>query len=269
MPSGLTTDELRIADQGQEAPESFDPVIFARLFELESRHFWFRARNKVIAAVVKKYNVIPDQDARVIEIGCGNGNVLSYLSRTLRKEIWGADLFAEALTFCQTRVSLPLIQLDTYRLPFVGSLDAVCMFDILEHLRADTEVLAEIYRALKPGGKIVLTVPAYQKLWSYFDEFSHHQRRYNKVQLRRKLEAAGFEIEKSSYYMMTLLPLIAVGRKIQNRQNRSTDDMAETDIKVIPVVNELLYLISSFERWFVSTVGLPFGASIIVVGRRR
>lgn len=142
------------------------------------------------------------------------------------------------------------------------------MFDVLEHLCADTEVLAEMYRALKPGGRVVLTVPAYQKLWSYFDEISHHQGRYDKAQLSRKLETVGFKIEMCSYYMMTLLPLVVVGRKLQSWRHSDITDMAEGDLEMIPVVNELLYLVCSTEKWLVSRLGLPFGASIIAVGRR-
>jgi len=249
--------------------DSFDPSIFARLFELEDKHFWFRARNRIIATVMKRHKVATGQDARILEIGCGNGNVLGYLSQVLGKEIWGADLFFDALEYCQERVKVPLIQLDAYSLPFEGSLDTVCMFDVLEHLSADTEILSRIHHALKPGGQILLTVPAYPKLWSYFDEFSHHQRRYDRAQLCRKLEAAGFEIDMFSYYMMALLPLIAVGRKIQSFRGRAPTDMAETDISVIPIVNELLYWVCVVETWLLSHTRLPFGTSIILLGHKR
>jgi len=223
---------------------------------------------------MKRYNVAHGQ-ARIVEIGCGNGNVLSYLSSTLEQEIWGADLFSKALKFCQERVDTPLVQLDTYSLPFTGALDVVCMFDTLEHLSADTKVLDEVNRVLRPGGRVVLTVPAYRKLWSYFDESSHHQRRYDKAELRQKMEMAGFDVEMFSHYMMVLLPWVAVGRKIQEWRHHITaatvtvDDMVEADIKVMPVVNEFLYWVCSAEKWLVPYLGLPFGTSIIAVGCKR
>jgi SAM-dependent methyltransferase len=248
-------------------PLSFDPAFFARLYELESKHFWFRARNQVIAAVMKRYRVATGPNARILEVGCGNGNVLSHLSRALDAEIWGGDLFAEALAFCQERTNPPLVQLDTYRLPFEGSLDAVCMFDVLEHLQADSDVLAEVHRALKPGGQILLTVPAYPRLWSYFDELSHHQRRYDKALLCQRLESAGFRVEMCSYYLMTLLPLVVAGRRLRSRKHSDVACLAEADLQVVPVVNELLYRICGAEKGFVSRVGLPFGTSLIAVGR--
>ena len=247
---------------------SFDPALFARLAKLEDRHYWFRARNEIVAAVMRRHSVAAHRRARILEIGCGNGNVLSYLSRTLEQDVWGADLFVEALGYCYERAHLPVVQLDAHSLPFEGTLDAVCLFDVLEHLPADMEVLAEIHRALRPGGKVILTVPAYQKLWSYFDEFSHHQRRYHRAQLCRKMEAVGFTVEMCSYYMMGLLPLVIAGRKFQSWRHSDIDEMAEADLRVIPIVNELLYLICSAEKWLVSRTGLPVGASIIAVGYR-
>lgn len=255
--------------RAKETSQSFDPAAFARLFELEGKHYWFRARNQVIGEVMKRYKVAAGQNISVLELGCGNGNALSYLSRTLGIEkIWGADLFAEALRHCQERARLPVIQLDAHALPFESSLDVVCMFDVLEHLQADMDILAEVYRVLKPGGRVVLTVPAYQRLWSYFDEISHHRRRYGKAQLCHGLEAMGFSVEMCSYYMMGLLPLMIVGRRLQSRRHSDIDEMAEADLRVIPIVNELLYLMCSAEKWLVSRVGLPFGASIIAVGCR-
>lgn len=248
---------------------SFDAAFFDQLFELENRHYWFRARNDVITLVMRQHYVAAEENARVLDIGCGNCSVLSHLSRTIGEKTWiGGDLFAEGLLRARERVNLPLIQLDAYSLPFEGSLDGVCMFDVLEHLRDDTGILAEAYRVLKPGGKIILTVPAYQILWSYFDEFSRHQRRYNKAQLRQKLTAAGFKIEMISYYMATLLPLVLLQRKVQTWIHNDTVDRARNDLRVIPVVNDLLYWVCSAEKRLVSQLGLPFGASLIAVGGR-
>jgi SAM-dependent methyltransferase len=252
----------------EQRSRSFNPAVFARLFELEGRHFWFRARNEVIAAVMKRLGVGAGREARILEVGCGNGNVASYLSQNLGGQVWGGDLFAEALAFCRRRSDLPFLQLDTCRLPFNGSLDAVCMFDVLEHLEADSDILAEVHRALKPGGRIVLTVPAHPWLWSYFDQVSHHQRRYRKDQLRQKLLSAGFDVEMCSYYMMVLMPLVLVGRRFQAWKESDVDRMADADLRVIPVVNEILYRFCGAEKWWVSRVGLPTGTSIIAVGRR-
>ncbi len=252
----------------QQESRSFNPAAFARLFELEGSHFWFRARNEVITAIMRHYGVGGTSDARILEVGCGNANVANHLSQNLGVQVWGGDLFAEALNFSRERSDLPLIQLDTRCLPFDGSLDIVCMFDVLEHLQAESEILAQAHRALRPGGRIVLTVPAHRRLWSYFDELSHHQRRYGKAELRQKLEAAGFDVEICSYYMMALLPLVLVGRRIQAWRRSDVNRMAEADFRVVPLVNEVLYWLCSAEKWLVPRVGMPFGTSLIAVGRR-
>jgi SAM-dependent methyltransferase len=252
----------------QERFRSFDPAAFARLFEIENTHFWFRARNQVIAAVMRQYGMDAARSARILEVGCGNGNVANHLSQSLEVQVWGGDLFAEALAFSRERSDLPLIQLDTYRLPFDGSLDLVCMFDVLEHLRAEADTLAEAYRALRPGGRIMLTVPAHSWLWSYFDEKSHHHRRYGRIELRQKLEEAGFDVEYCSYYMMALLPLVLVGRRFQGWRSSDVNRMAEADFRVVPFLNEILYWLCSSEKWLVPRVQLPFGTSLIAVGHR-
>lgn len=247
---------------------SFDPAAFVRLFKVERTHFWFRARNEVIAAVMRRRGIGTNRDDRILEVGCGNGNVAKHLSETLGAEVWGGDLHPEGLAFSQQRSNAPLLQLDTVHLPFDGSLDAVCMFDVLEHLQADSEILAEVYRALKPGGRIVLTVPAHPWLWSYFDQVSHHQRRYKKGELHQKLLTAGFQIEMCSYYMMALMPLVLLGRRFQAWRQSDIDRMADADLRVIPVINEVMYWICSAEKWLVSRVGIPIGTSLIAVGRR-
>jgi SAM-dependent methyltransferase len=254
---------------GDTASDSFDAAFFDQLFELENRHYWFRARNDVITAVMRQHIVAAGEKAHVLEIGCGNCNVLSHLSRNMGEKTWiGGDLFIEGLLRSRERVNLPVVQLDAYSLPFETSLDAVCMFDVLEHLRDDAEILAEAYRVLKPGGKIVVTVPAYQGLWSYFDEASHHQRRYSRAQLRQKLTEPGFKIDMISYYMATLLPLVFLQRKVQTCIRNGTANGAKNDFRVIPPVNDLLYVACSAEKTLVSRVGLPFGASLIAVGCR-
>jgi SAM-dependent methyltransferase len=256
------------ADEEESSP-SFDPKAFDSLFALERKHYWFRARNEVIDTAMRRHNVAPGEDARVLEVGCGNSNVLSYLARTMGRKTWiGGDLFLEGLQHSRERMDLPLVQLDVHSLPFEGSLDAVCTFDVLEHLRDDTQVLAEIYRALRPGGQIVLTVPAYQRLWSYFDELSCHKRRYSKTELSRKLTTAGFEVQMMSHYMAVLLPLVFLQRKILFRLNSHSERSISTDIRVLPVVNQLLYWVCRAEKRLVSLTGLPFGTSIIAVGRR-
>jgi SAM-dependent methyltransferase len=254
---------------GEKPSASYDPRVLHELFEVEREHYWFRARNDVIETAMRRHRVGPREDSSVLEVGCGNSNVLSHLSQTMGTKMWiGGDLFVEGLLHSRERVDLPLVQLDVNSLPFCGSLDAVCMLDVLEHLRDDVHALEEIYRALKPGGQAVLTVPAYRSLWSHYDDLCCHQRRYNTTELEQKLRAAGFEVRMMSYYMATLLPLVFFQRKVLSRLNGDDTLSITNTIKVIPVVNTLLYWLCSAEKRLVSRTGLPFGTSIIAVARR-
>src|SRR5262249_43810635 len=149
---------------------------------------------------------------RVLEVGCGTGTVLQMLERVCATgQVAGMDLFEEGLEFARRRVSCPLICGDLRSPPFATTFDIVGMFDVLEHLEDDRGPLDHLFRLIRPGGRLILTVPAHMSLWSYFDESSCHYRRYDRTALQSKLAATGFEVEFITEFMMTLFPLVWLG----------------------------------------------------------
>jgi SAM-dependent methyltransferase len=261
--------------------KTFEPNDFPLLFEIEDRHFWFQARNKIITAFVKDLiKTFPDK-YRVLEVGCGTGNVLRYLEKTCTDGmVVGMELFAEGLQYARTRVQCPLIQGDMMMPPFGVKFHLVGLFDVLEHLPEDTRVLEALHQMLEPGGVLMLTVPAHMSLWSYFDEASFHQRRYEKRDLRAKLMAAGYEIVHLTYYMTTLFPLVWSGRRAAALRERSSgkgeitservQKMAEDELKITPGVNGVLSAVLSVERQMIlNRWPMPFGTSLLAVARRR
>src|SRR5262249_49438315 len=130
--------------------------------------------------------------------------------------------------------------------------DIIGMFDVLEHLEDDIDILSHLFRLLKPGGRLVLTVPAHMSLWSYFDETACHFRRYKRRGLCAKLAEVGFEPEFVTEFMMTLFPLVWLGRRlnrlsrnpVSSRNRISDQQLFDRELRVVPVVNSLL-------RWFI------------------
>ncbi len=125
--------------------------------------------------------------------------------------------------------------------------------------------------AIRPNGKVLLTVPAHQFLWSYFDEAARHCRRYSPLELRSKLLEVGFETEFLSQFMASTLPLLWTYRKLRGarQQGRDPKRLSSEDFRPIPVVNGILNTILNMEaRWLARGYTLPFGTSLVVIARR-
>jgi SAM-dependent methyltransferase len=257
--------------------DSYDPAYFARLFDIEDRHFWFHARNRIIGTVVKQVTHALSPGYAVLEVGCGTGKVLKMLEQTcVGGTVVGMDLFGEGLHFARGRTSCALVQGDVHTPPFEAKFDMVGAFDVLEHLPDDVRVLRDMGAMLSPGGVLMLTVPAHQTLWSYFDEASHHCRRYEEKDLRRKLKQAGFEVEYLTQYMAAIFPLVWLGRRlaaIKGRfspgASRDVDDMATDELRIVPVANGVLSWLLSLERHLMARRRkLPMGTSLLAVARK-
>jgi len=257
--------------------QSYDAHFFPQLARIENEHFWFRARNRVIATLVEQITKDRASGYRVLEVGCGTGNVLRALEQVCpRGIVVGMDLFAEGLAFARKRTSCALVQGNLEQPGFGKPFDLVGAFDVVEHLSNDLQVFGSIHSMLKPGGMLLLTVPAYQSLWSYFDEASHHCRRYEPAELRRKLNQAGYEIEFLSPFMASIYPLLWLVRRIRSlRRTRKTDSLevdralSLQDLRIVPVVNGLLtFVLMQEARLIKSRMVLPFGTSLIVAARR-
>ena len=216
---------------------------------------------------------------RVLEVGCGTGNVLRVLDQACPNgAVVGMDLFVEGLKYAQGRTSAALVQGDMHHPPFVNQFDIIGLFDVLEHLRDDEQVLHDLKGMLRENGVLLLTVPAHPGLWSYFDEASHHCRRYQPDELKQKLIETGYDIEYISQYMMSIFPLVWIGRHLSALRRRmfgwqsgpSTVILATQELRPVPIINPILsWLLDIERRWLVSGRPLPLGTSLLVVARKR
>ncbi len=260
----------------QTAQRSYDPAYFERLFAIEDRHFWFHTRNRVIATVVGQITAGLAPGYRVLEVGCGTGNVLRVLEQACpRGTVVGMDLFAEGLQYAHQRTNCPLVQGDMHTPPFGTQFDLIGLFDLLEHLPDDMQVLRGLHAMLAFGGVLLLTVPAHPALWSYFDEASHHCRRYELAELERKLIRTGYRIEYLTQYMASIYPLVWLGRRLTALIDRRpasgagrTHDLASRELHITPLVNDLLaWVLAQEARLIASRRRLPIGTSLLVIAR--
>jgi SAM-dependent methyltransferase len=163
------------------------------------------------------------------------------------------------------------------RLPFADhEFDLVALLDTIEHIPDEFGVLEEVQRVLKPGGKVLITVPAFQWLWSYNDEINAHQRRYTAPELRHKLEMAGFQSKRLSYNNFFLFPVVAGLRLLRPDQPQLgsphlTDDEKVYQVEMEPIpepVNTILHGVGWLEAELLERLSLPVGVSVLCVAEK-
>ena len=257
----------------------YDPAYFETLFLVEEKHFWFQARNRAIAESTRRVVAGMAPGYRVLEVGCGTGRVLRLLIRICRRgTVVGMDLFGEALIYARRRITSPLIQGDINAPPFTASFDLIGLFDVLEHLPNDLQALRNLKGMLRENGLLLLTVPAYPMLWSYFDEAARHCRRYRLCDLKRRLDETGFDVEYSTPFMMSLFPLLWIGRRFflprrrgsKRPQNPSPAERAIGELRPRPLVDKgISFLLDMEGRWLARGHTLPLGTSLLIVAKKR
>ena len=246
--------------------DGWDPVFFEHLATDEMKHFWFRARNRLLMWALKRY--FPDAH-NFLEIGCGTGYVLSGIHEALEGlTLFGSDILCEGLAFAGQRCAeATLFQSDARNLPFENEFDVVGAFDMLEHVEEDEAVLEQFYKALRPGGGLLLTVPQHRFLWSVADDYSYHKRRYTRADLAAKLKRARFEVTRVTSFVSLLLPLVIISRMTMPKRVEDFD--RATEYRAGPVASRILEGILRFELSLIRMdVNLPMGGSLLAIARR-
>ncbi|MGH7804915.1 MAG: class I SAM-dependent methyltransferase [Candidatus Binatia bacterium] len=237
----------------------------------EFSHFWFVGRRRIFVELLRRH-LTPRQDAIVLDLGCGVGGMIESL-REFGKVV-GTDNDTSSLVHCRRRLDSEFFQSESFELPLRSeSIDVLCAWDVLEHVPREAEAMAECFRVLKPGGTCFVSGPSYQFLYTHQDRMVRHQRRYTVTDLSRRLRNAGFAIDQASYINCFLFPLILVviGFKKLSEAIRppSTDESRlNSEIAVPASLNSLFTAVFSAERHVLRRASLPFGHSLVVVGRK-
>ena len=254
-------------DQATEDP-GFREDLFAELADLEAGNFWFRARNDLITWALARY--FPDLHS-LLEIGCGTGFVLRGIEAAFpAADLAGSEIYQAGLAVAAARVPrAQLYQMDARQIPFRDHFDVIGAFDVIEHIDDDRAVLEETRRALRPGGGLLLTVPQHPSLWSPQDDHAHHVRRYTRSGLRRRVEAAGFEIVRMTSFTTLLLPMLAASRLRMRRQPPGRPFDVIDELRQPRPVNLALEAVMWVERALIRAgLSFPTGGSLLLVARR-
>ena len=243
-----------------------DKRYYSEYAEVEENHWWFAARRKILARIIEFY--FPLQDfQRVLDIGVGTGSQSKLFEKC--PTVVGLDREEIALTFNRSKTQLHLVQGDAESLPFTEeSFDLVSGLDILEHLEDDFRTLKEMMRVCKRDGFLLLTVPAYQFLWSQHDEINHHKRRYSRNQLEKILLESGWNVIKLSYFNTFLFPVIAMIRVCSSRMSREKRQKSDFTLVLPYPMNFLLMHLFSLERRILPYLDFPYGTSLLCVAKR-
>lgn len=238
-----------------------DEAIYDQLFAIEERHWWFRGRRAIIHALFQHVSG-ERQGAEYLDVGCGSGRNIEEFARG---PAVGTEFAPDAVELARRR-GVDCRQGDAQALPFGdGEFRIVSAFDVLEHVPDDHAAFTEARRVTRPGASMVVTVPAYQWLWSQHDETHGHKRRYTRKRLVAVAASAGWRARFATYFNTVLLPPIALVRAFRRGEGADTTDYSLTGERL----NELLALPMRAEAQVIRRGGrLPAGVSVGAVFER-
>lgn len=237
-----------------------NPGEYQKMFDLEDRYWWFVARRRLALNLVRQF--APGD--RLLDVGCGTGILLQEYGPSAV----GSDFSPLALEFCRRRGLESLVACDAQMQPFAtNSFDAVVALDVLEHVPDDAAAFAEIARVLRPGGVVVLSVPAFRALWGPHDVALHHFRRYTRREINGRLRAVGLEPVALSYAIFWLFPFV-LGSRLLEKLPRCGP--AKASLPPVPdgLNRALIRLVESETTRIAQGGSWPWGSSVVAVGRK-
>jgi SAM-dependent methyltransferase len=239
---------------------------YSEYSEIEDTHWWFRGRREIFTRLLAPLATAP---LDILDIGFGTGAMLQFLAGYGR--VVGMDMAVDAIRFARTRCACPMLLGDITQVPIAsGSVDLVTAFDIIEHVEDDGAAFAELGRVCRPGGHMLVTVPAFQFLWGNQDIVSHHRRRYTLAELGAHVRSAGFEPRRLSYFNAILFPAVAAVRMARRLRGEPKGEVKSDFTMTKPgLVNDTLTRVFAAEGRWLARWPLPVGVSLVCLAERR
>jgi SAM-dependent methyltransferase len=242
------------------------PAEYRRMFEAEAAQWWYAGQRAIATAILEPVlqGVAPVRP-RVLDAGCGTGFNLLALSRLGR--VIGIDLAPEAIAFCKER-GVRAVRASLLALPLgSSSFDAVTSLDVLYHawVTDDRAAVAEMARVLRPGGVLLVRVPALRALWGAHDVEVQSRHRYTRAELEALLEGCGLRVERATYCNSLLLPLLFARRTLDRLLGREGSDVGFLPAPLEWAFRQALFLEAALVR---RRVSFPVGASVVALARK-
>lgn len=236
--------------------------------EVEAAHWWFVTRRQLVRELVRR--AAPDRQAAILEIGCSGGPLLQMLTDDGYVNLTGIDISPEGIDLCRKK-KLGNVQVMDARQPSFPekSFDVIIASDVLEHLPDAPAALAAWQKLLRPGGTLLVFVPAFHFLWSGHDVVNQHFHRYRAAELAGLLAGAGYQVERKGYWNFSLFLPVALVRGLKRLAGRA-DKNPSGDLKPLPrLINcGLIGLLRLENRLLLGGLNFPWGVSVMVIGRR-
>jgi SAM-dependent methyltransferase len=252
------------------------PEEYQRIYAVEEVHWWYAGLRALVLSLLQRFLAAPmDRSEKggalrpsILDAGCGTGGLASRMA--VFATVTGLDLFPEAIRYSRTRGLTRLVAGSVEALPFAAStFDAVVSLDVLYHAAVadDQHAARELARVLRPGGILVINLPAYDWLRGHHDVTIHTARRYSRGRVCALLKGAGLRVEWVSHWNGLLLPAAVSFRVAQRLVARPVAGRSDVG-PVHPVLNQAFATILAVERRLIGLSRLPFGLSVLAVGRR-
>jgi SAM-dependent methyltransferase len=240
-----------------------NPEEYARMHAAEERQWWYAGMRAISFALLGE---APEgtPPPRLLDCGCGTGSIVRHLSA--RGRAVGVDLSPEAVRLARGR-GAAVARAELMALPFPDqTFDGVTSFDVIYHqwVRDDAAAVREMVRVLRPGGWLLLRVPALKMLWGAHDEAVHSRHRYTRGEVRRLLTSAGLEVRRATYANSLLFPLLAARRTLDRLTGRHGSDVGFLPPPLEWAFGSALRL----EARLVRHLSLPIGASVFALARK-
>jgi ubiquinone/menaquinone biosynthesis C-methylase UbiE len=244
------------------------PHLYGVLDRLPSTYWRYVARHRLFLRLWERYRA-PRPRYRVLDVGCGPGGFLEYLSARTAIDPVGVDLYPEALAYGRRRGLRALCVADAARLPFRDErFDLVVAQDVVEHVADDVALLEGLARVCEPGGLALVVAPAGTALWSTRDVRLGHHRRYTLDELTARVGDAGFRLLHRTYLDLWLLPVLRAAVAVARRTPDGIPDLPHEAPGGVGVLNAVLRGVSRAEAALTLRVSLPLGVSALVLGAR-
>ena len=242
-----------------------DRLLELQTHELEDRHWWYRGRRRIIDVLMRRLELPPGVE--ILDAGCGSGRNMVELARA--GTVTGIEISDASVARARERGIGEVVQCSITEVPLADDrFDLAVCLDVIEHIEDDLGALRELLRVVRPGGTLLVTVPAYQWLWSEHDVINHHKRRYTRKTLSAVAEQAGWETARTTYFNGCLLPVAIVHRRLARPAHLVDEPVSDLE-RTPERLNSLLEWPLRFEALLIARgLRIPVGLSLAAVFRK-